>query len=54
MQLFSLGLTRMSMDGNPMTTSNGQVIETYDNIDLFSYARAWTGLRAPNREASQQ
>jgi len=45
MQLFSLGLIRMAMDGSPMMTSDGQLIETYSNLDLFSYARAWTGLR---------
>ena len=44
MQLFALGLIRLNMDGTPMLDENGQPIETYSNVDLASYSRAWTGL----------
>ena len=44
MQLFALGLIRLNMDGTPMLGEDGQPIETYSNIDLASYSRAWTGL----------
>jgi len=44
MQLFALGLIRMNMDGTPMIGADGQPVETYTNVDLASYSRAWTGL----------
>ena len=44
MQLFTLGLIRLNIDGTPMIGADGQPIETYNNVDLASYARAWTGL----------
>jgi hypothetical protein len=46
MQLFALGLIRLNIDGTPMLGEDGQPIETYSNIDLASYSRAWTGLVA--------
>ena len=44
MQLFTLGLVRLNIDGTPMIDADGQPIETYNNVDLTSYSRAWTGL----------
>jgi uncharacterized protein (DUF1800 family) len=50
MQLFTLGLIRLNIDGTPMRGADGQPIETYSNVDLTSYARAWTGLdETPSR-----
>ena len=47
MQLFSLGLIRLNIDGTPMIGADGEPIETYRNVDLTSYARAWTGFQGP-------
>ena len=44
MQLFSIGLVQLNMDGTPKVDSNGELIETYDSDDILSYSRAWTGL----------
>jgi hypothetical protein len=44
MQLFTLGLIRLNIDGTPILGADGQPIETYNNVNLASYARAWTGL----------
>ena len=44
MQLFALGLIRLNIDGTPIIGAGGQPIETYNNIDLASYSRAWTGF----------
>ena len=44
MQLFTIGLYKLNMDGtrqkNPKT---GEPIPTYDNDDVMSFARIWTG-----------
>jgi len=40
------------MNGTPLTAADGQPIETYDNYNLLSYARAWTGLRETDRRGN--
>eukprot|EP00538_Stauroneis_constricta_P006056 CAMPEP_0119562960 /NCGR_PEP_ID=MMETSP1352-20130426/22092_1 /TAXON_ID=265584 /ORGANISM="Stauroneis constricta, Strain CCMP1120" /LENGTH=2119 /DNA_ID=CAMNT_0007611481 /DNA_START=203 /DNA_END=6559 /DNA_ORIENTATION=- len=45
MQLFSIGLYELNMDGTNKLDENGEPIQTYDNDDIMSFARAWTGLR---------
>lgn len=44
MQLFSIGVYQMNMDGSKIMRDNGYPKETYTIDDLMSYARAWTGL----------
>jgi len=44
MQLFSVGLIMLNLDGTPITDTDGNVIETYSNVDITSYAKAWTGF----------
>ena len=47
MQLFTLGLYELNIDGTPKMTTDGGVRvpkETYDNNDIVSFARAWTGF----------
>jgi len=44
MQLFSIGLFKLNMDGSEVLDGDGNVIENYDSGDLMSYSRAWTGL----------
>lgn len=53
LQLFTVGLVRLNMDGTTMLGENGQPIESYDNIDLVSYSRAWTGLETPDKRGNQ-
>lgn len=50
MQLFSIGLIKLNMDGSPVLDSFGNPIKTYDSKDIVSFARAWTGfVEAPFR-----
>lgn len=44
MQLFTIGLTHLNMDGTPKLDTNGNKILTYTNKHIMSYARAWTGF----------
>jgi len=43
MQLFTIGLVQLNMDGTPVL-SGGDVVETYDNDDVTGLARVFTGL----------
>jgi uncharacterized protein (DUF1800 family) len=43
MQLFSIGLVDLNMDGSPIT-QGGATIETYSNADVTGLARVFTGL----------
>jgi hypothetical protein len=45
MQLFSIGLVKLNMDGSVMLDDEGNPFQTYDNEDIMSYSRAWTGLK---------
>ena len=49
MQLFSIGLWKLNMDGTQQHDGAGQPIPTYDNDDIMDFSRAWTGfdLQAP-------
>ncbi len=44
MQLFSIGLVELNMDGTPRLDSNGNLIETYNTEDITNVARVFTGL----------
>lgn len=44
MQLFSIGLYQLQMDGRLKTTTNGELIPTYDNETIKELARVFTGL----------
>lgn len=44
MQLFSIGLYELTSTGAVKTDSAGNYIETYDNEDIESFARVFTGL----------
>jgi uncharacterized protein (DUF1800 family) len=43
MQLFSIGLVELSLDGTPKTGANGQPIETYTLKDVSGLAKVFTG-----------
>ena len=44
MQLFSIGLWELNMDGTPKLDAAGERIPTYDNSDIEQLARVFTGL----------
>ena len=44
MQLFSVGLVKLNMDGTPVLDDKGDKIHTYDNDAITEYARVWTGF----------
>lgn len=44
MQLFTIGLTELNMDGTPVEDGNGRPVETYDNSDITGLAKVFTGL----------
>jgi len=43
MQLFSIGLLQLNLDGTPKLGSNGQPLETYTQSDVSNLARVFTG-----------
>ena len=43
MQLFSVGLVQLNMDGTPKRDSSGKVLETYSQKDVIEITRALTG-----------
>ena len=44
MQLFSMGLFQLNMDGSPKLDKDGTSLMTYTNDDILSLSRAWTGF----------
>ena len=52
MQLFSVGLNLLDIDGTKILGSDGQPILTYTNDEISEYARVWTGFRRPDRRGN--
>ena len=44
MQLFSIGLYKLNLDGSEMKDANNKSIPTYDNNDIANLAKVFTGL----------
>ncbi len=44
MQLFTIGLYEMNMNGTLKLDANGELIPTYDNNDIKEFAQVFTGL----------
>ena len=44
MQLFTIGLWKLEMDGTYTLDNYGNRIETYDNEDIKDFSRIWTGF----------
>lgn len=51
MQLFTIGLWLLHPDGRPLLDPQGNLQPTYDNQNVESFARAFTGLRKAPDEA---
>jgi uncharacterized protein (DUF1800 family) len=47
MQLFTLGLTQLHPDGSPVLDQNQQPVPTYDQAEVTSLAKAFTGWTYP-------
>ena len=50
MQLFTIGLVELNLDGTPKLDGQGQTIETYDNSDITGLAKVFTGISLENSE----
>ncbi|WP_165440500.1 DUF1800 domain-containing protein [Rubripirellula amarantea] len=44
MQLFTIGLYELNLDGSPKRTTQGELIPTYDNDTIQELAKVFTGL----------
>ena len=44
MQLFSMGLSQLNMDGSLKLDRYGNAMLSYTNDDIMSLSRAWTGF----------
>ena len=44
MQLFSIGLWQLNMDGTQKLDASGEPLPTYDNTHIVSFAKVWTGF----------
>ena len=47
MQLFTIGLWELNENGTRELDANGDAIPTYDNDDIFEFAKVFTGMRRP-------
>ena len=54
MQLFTIGLWQMRSNGTYETDAAGALIPTYDNADIMSFARVWTGYYKQASRANQE
>ena len=54
MQLFSIGLVQLNIDGTTKLDSNGNSIYAYTNDDIQEYARLWTGFRRQSQRGNTE
>jgi hypothetical protein len=54
MQLFTIGINKLRADGRPVLDDNGDFKQTYDNSDIQTFARAWTGFYLQNRRGNYE
>ncbi len=52
MQLFTMGLVQLNMDGSPKKDENGSNLLSYTNDDIMSFSRAWTGFTLQSRRGN--
>ena len=45
MQLFSIGLYELNMNGTHKIGTDGEPLQTYENTDIATFAKAWTGFQ---------
>jgi len=44
MQLFTIGPVELNIDGTAVLDENGRQVPTYDNDDIMTFSRSWTGF----------
>lgn len=49
LQLFSIGLVKLNLDGTPQLDGGGNTIPTYDQAAITEFARVFTGWRFSNQ-----
>jgi cullin-associated NEDD8-dissociated protein 1 len=54
MQLFSIGIYMLNQDGSIQYDDNGSPVPSYDNTDIQTLARAWTGFTRHNRRGNRE
>lgn len=54
MQLFTIGLLQLNIDGTPKLGTNGQPIESFTQSDVSNLARVFTGYESDNSEGYSQ
>lgn len=54
MQLFTIGLVKLNIDGTTKLDSNGDTLATYSNDDITEYARVWTGFRRQSKRGNTE
>ena len=54
MQLFTIGLEKINIDGTPKLDRYGIPEKTYDSKDIVSFARAWTGFDYVSRRGNHE
>ena len=54
MQLFTIGLLQLNIDGTPKMGANGQPLETFTQSDVSNLARVFTGYESDNSEGYSQ
>jgi uncharacterized protein (DUF1501 family)/uncharacterized protein (DUF1800 family) len=52
MQLFTIGIIKLNLDGTPKLDSQGNTILSYTNEHVMSFARAWTGFDVQPRRGN--
>ena len=48
MQLFTLGLYQLNLDGTRVKGASGAALPTYTNENIFEFAKVWTGFQRAN------
>jgi hypothetical protein len=54
MQLFTMGLVQLNMDGSPKVGIDGERLLAYTNDDIMSFSRAWTGFDLQLRRGNME
>jgi hypothetical protein len=59
MQLFTIGIAQLNMDGTPKLNGapkkeNGRELRTYDSDNIVSFARIWTGFNVQAKRANTE
>ena len=52
MQLFTMGINKLNMDGTLVLNDQGETMLAYTNEDIESFARAWTGFDLQPRRSN--